>query len=318
MYSNNEKRYILEQMINVGDFSLFVPEVINEAIMTYYEPELKGRSVTNVFQATSPIISWLDERGLDAAILGEGEEPPRNRLRYSKRTLRMLKIGAALEFSNEVIEDTALDLVARHIARTTQAIARKENQYIFSVLAGGVADGSVPFKTGEKYASHIIEADISSQWTPDNADITHEKIQVCLQVLEDEGFNPDTVMMHPSQYTQIQKLQQFQDATTGAWSQIMTPLGERMLEGERAPYGLSRYNVVVDASIPNDEIIFMQKGEYSAFYELRPLGINEIPDNLRDMRTFTMFERVGCAVIRPAAAVKLDGLTVTDPTTFQT
>jgi len=315
--TNNEKKQIIEQMISVGDFSLFVPEVINEAIMTYYEPELKGRTVTNVFQANSPIISWLDERGLDAAILAEGEEPPRNRLRYSKRTLRMLKIGAALEFSNEVIEDTALDLVARHIARTTQAIARKENQYIFSVLAGGVADGSTPTKSGEKYASHIIEADISSQWTPDDANITHEKIQVCLQVLEDEGFNPDTVIMHPSQYTQVQKLQQFQDATAGTFGTI-TPLGERMLEGERAPYGLSRYNVVVDASIPNDEMIFMQKDEYSAFYELRPLGINEIPDNLRDMRTFTMFERVGCAVIRPAAAVKLDGLAVKDVTDFQT
>jgi len=315
MLSNYEKRQLIEQMINVGDFSLFVPEIMNEAIMTYFEPELKGRTVTNVFQANSPIISWLDERGLDAAILAEGEEPPRNRLRYSKKTLRMLKIGAALEFSNEVIEDAALDLVARHVARTTQAIARKENQYIFSVLSAGVADGTAN-KKGEKYASHIIDASKASVWTPDDANITHEKIQVALQVLEDEGFNPDTVIMHPSQYTQVQKLQQFQDSN-GYWSNVITPLGQRMLEGERAPYGLSRYNVVVDASIPNDEMIFLQKSEYSAFYELRPLGINEIPDNLRDMRTITMFERVGCAVIRPAAAVKLDGLTVSNPTNFQ-
>ena len=287
MYSyntNDTGRYLIENMISTGEFKEFVPEVINEAILTYYEPELYGRSATNVFTASSPIISWLDERGLDADIVNEGDEPPRHRMRYSKRTLRMLKIGIALEFTAEVLEDAELNLVARHVSRATQAVARKENNYIFSVLLNGVADGSSTFKTGEVYADHVLEA-TDTDWLPANANLDHTKIQVALQTLEEEGWTPDTVIMNPAQYTQLQKLLEFRDSS-GLWN-VLTPTGESMVDtGMQKAFGLSRFNVIVTPSIPASKVLFMDKDEYSAFYIRRPLGTNTIPNDLNDISTY--------------------------------
>lgn len=313
---NKQGQYLLEQMVSTGEFKEFVPEVVNEAILTYYEPALLGRTATNVFTAESPIISWLDERGLDAAIVGEGEEPPRARMRFSKRTLRMLKIGLALEFTAEVIEDAALNLVAKHVQRATVACARKENAYIFSVLLGGVADGSSTFMKGEIYADHILEATDTS-WNPTNTDLDYTKIQVATQTLEDEGWNPDTVVMSPAQWTQVQLLLDTRDSS-GLWN-VLTPRAESAIDSGRAVVrGLDRFNVIVTPAIPNNKFLMFDKAEYSAFYERRPLGVNTIPDDLRDMMTMSMFERVGCAVIKPAAAVMINGLSYSNPADYVT
>jgi len=310
LYGNTNWKYVLKQFVQSGDFAPFVREVIDETITTYFEPELKGRMLTNFQRTNSPYISWYDEVGaVGADIINDGDEPPRITIKHGKYTVRTYEIGVAFEISRNTLDDSTLDLYTRHLRRAVRSVARRENQYIFTVLVNGVANGTAPRK-GDVYSSHIIN---STDTDFDNANLDHRKIQYAISVLEDEGYSPTAVVMNPAQYLQLQMLLELRD-TNNTFTFLPPDASEMISKGVRKAFGLSSLQVIQDRYIPKDTVLFMDKEEYADFYELRPLSIDDIDDRLRWIYTTSLRERVGAVAREPRAGAKIVNLTYPDIT----
>ena len=300
-----EQRYLLKQLMSSEAFAELIPEAMDAAIHTYFEPAVKGRTVVNVKRASSPIISWLERYGgLGAAILGENEEPPRITIRYGKKTVRPVFIGTSFELSDTLIEDVGIDIVNEHLREATRAIALKEDYYIFSTILNSVANDTAT-KRGVVWSSHIIDAN-DSDFSDNHLD--HAKIQFAIQILEDEGFSPDVALMSPAQFTQLQMLTEFRD-TNGTL--VFVPSGdatEMITRGVRRAFGIPVAQVIVDRNVPNDVFMLFQKDSFVNFYELDPLTIRRQRNELIFSSTHVLRERVACAPSLPHAAVKIKNL----------
>lgn len=317
-YGGNSEIYKLQQFVSSSEYPLLIPETVNEAIQTLFEPNLVGRQLCSTLNPANPTYSWIKEGNFDIQILSEGAEPDRSRLQYEKFTIRLFKIGHAIEYPREMLEDAEIDVMGRHIAKVVQAIARKEDEFIFSVMLNGVADGSNDFKTGSEISNHILDGSTGGGWTVPSgtAALTHEKLTVCMQIGETEGKPFNAAVMHPAQKFQLMKLQEFRDSR--GYLQVMTPRAEAIMDTgglNMAPLGFDSVKIYSSYAMDQDKILFMDTNSFASFIERRPLTTYELSDNLTDVIGMSFFERVGAAVTDPEAAVLLRDLDYSNPVT---
>ena|GEM_PF-6787527 len=304
-----EDLYQLKQFLSVSDYSRFVREVIDEAIQTWFEPQLRGRSVVNVHRNSDAInLYWIDEvGGMGAEPLAEGEEPPRIKITHSAYTIRSHKLGVAYDLSRELLSDVGLDIYTRTLRSATRRVAGRENQYIFNVLLNGVANGVAP-KIAPVYDTHILDA---NNWTTQTLD--HEKISYLISVLEDEDVQPNVALMSPAQFLQLQLLLEFKD-TNGTFVFLPSQAESMVANAARKAFGLPNMQIIVDPHVPKDVLLIFDKTIYADFYEIWPLTIERIDDNLRFLETISLVERVACVAREPKAAAKLINLSYADVT----
>lgn len=320
-YGSNSKLYEISQFIPSTQFPLLIPEILDETIQTFFEPELVGRNLCRTVSVNSPLVRWLYERGGDADIVYEGSEHPTMQLRYDHRTARMLKLGVALEFTSEAIEDTMIDIEARHIQRAAQAVARKEDEYIMNVLYAGVADGSAAWRTGEHVANHVIDATdtdflSNASGSVASGSLTYDKIMFALRIGQEENIPYTDMIISPAQAYELNKFQQFQ--SSGQWGNLPQPVANQInspafLPVYGSPTGLT---VTVTPHISSDAALFINRNEYAQFFVRRPLMTANEDIIMTDSRRIVMNERIGCAVTNPIAGSLITGLSYDANTAF--
>lgn len=312
--TNTQSAYALTQAVSSDDFPEFITEVMEGSIRTAFLDELIGRDLCTVERMSSPIISWMREEGFDAGFIGEMEEPPTATIRHSKFTVRPVKIGMSLMYTQELVEDAEIDIVGRHLDKVGRAIARAEDRYVMHNLLNMVADGSTDYKTGDYVANHVLDA-TDAQWTV-SADLDHEKLAVALYVMEKEGYPVTHVIMSPAQRAQLNLLEPFYGGSK--WVE-MPDRAKRGLEDAsfKTDLGIpSSAQLVVSNTMDDDKVLMINRPNYAKFWERRPLTVTQQPKTPNELFHTSFAERVASAVTEPASAVLLKNLSYVDPSTF--
>jgi HK97 family phage major capsid protein len=304
--------YALTQAVSSDDFPEFISEVLEAGVRTAFLDELVGRELCTFERMASPIASWLREDGFDAGFIGEMEEPPTASIRHSKFTVRPIKIGMALQYSQELVEDTELDVVGAHVNKVGRAIARAEDRYVMWNLLNMVADGTSDYKSGDYVSNHVLNGS-DADWTVSGGDLTHEKLATAIYVMEKEGYNVDAVVMSPAQRAQLNLLEQFYGGNK--WSDMPQEGINALTDASiKADLGIPRgAQLVVSNTMPDDEVLMLNRSEFAKFWERRPLTVTQQPKTPNELFHTAFAERVACAVVEPAAAVKITNLGYIDP-----
>lgn len=311
----SESGYALTQAISSDDFPEFISEVMEAGIRTAFLDTLVGRDLTMFERMSSPIISWMREDGFDAGYIGEMEEPPTATIRHSKYTVRPVKLGMSLKWSQELVEDSDMDIIGRRmLPKVGRAIARAEDRYIMYNLVNMVADGTTDYKTGDYVSNHVLDATDTS-WTVSGT-LDHEKLSVAFYILEKEGYPVSHIVMSPAQRAQLNLLAPFYG--TSGW-QNFTPRAIGNVEdvSRKADIGIpSSAQLVVTNTIDDDKVLMLSKSDYAKFWERRPLQLTVQPKTPNELFMTSFAERVATAVTEPSAGVLLQNLTYIDPSAF--
>lgn len=309
--------YKLTQLVSRTDFPDFISEVVLEGMEEIIEIELIGRDMFQDMGESSPNISWLEEHGFDAQILAEGEAPRKGRLRHAKKTFRPIKIGAGLEFTHESLRDVdKMNTMGRHLRRIGRAMAFKENQYLLSVALNGVADGSNNHMTGAVHLSHIYDASDADWLDNGSGTMDVQKINVGIQVANDEGFRLNKMFASPSTVTSMLTLIEFRNVYT---IQYLSRQAEAVIEGNtRKPYFLpGGLQLFENREIPDGIVLMLDSEEFGGYWEVEGLATVEIPENLARVIDLGFYKEPGAVVMKPGAAVLFNNVTSTDPSVFQ-
>jgi len=308
--------YKITQLVSRTDFPDFISEVVLEGMEEVMEVELIGREMFRDMGESSPNISWLEEHGFDAQILGEGEAPRKARLRHAKKTFRPIKIGLGLEFTHAVLRDVdKMDTLGRHTGRVARAMAYKENQYLLSVALNSVADGTNRHMTGDVHESHIFDAAHASWLSGGVMDV--QKLNVAKQVGTDEGFNYNRLFASPSTMTSMLTLEEFRNSYT---IQYLSKQAEQIIEGNtRRPYFLpGGIEVFENREMPDGLVLMLDKEEFGGYWEVEGLATVELPENLARVIDLGFYKEPGAVGMKPGAAVLFNNVNSTDPSDYQT
>jgi len=310
----NQSAYALTQAVSSDDFPEYISEVMEAGVREAFLDTLVGRDLCNIERMASPIVSWTREEGFDAGPIGEMEEPPTATIRGSKFTVRPIKIGMSLSYSQELVEDSDVDVVGKHISKVGRAIARAEDRYIMWNLFNMVADGSTDYKTGDYVANHVLDA-TDAQWTV-SADLDHEKLSVGLYVMEKEGYSVDYVVMSPAQRAQLNLLEPFYGGSK--WVEMPDAAKQGLTDASiKTDLGIPRgAQLVVSNTIDDDKVLMLSKNDFAKFWERRPLTLTQQPKTSNEIFKSSFAERIACAVVEPAAGVLINNLSYVDPSTF--
>lgn len=307
----------LTQAIDSADFPEFIAEVLEAGVRSSFLEALVGRELTTVSTMASPVVSWIREDGFDADFIGEMVEPPQATIRHSKYTVRPIKLGMSLMYSQELVEDVDIDIIgSRIIPKVGRAIAKAEDRYIMNQLLTRVADGSTDFMSGEYISNHVLQAG-DTDWTTSGV-LDHEKLSTALYILETEGFSVSHIIMAPAQRAQLNMLSPFLGAN--AWAGL-TPKATAGIEDAsfKADIGIpSSSQLVITNNIPDDQVLFINKAEYARTWIRRPLTITEQPKTPAEIFKTSYTERLASAVVDPSAGCLIDGLTYLAPGNYVT
>lgn len=311
----SKSSYALTQAISSDDFPEFITEVMEAGIRTAFLDEIVGRDLCAFERMESPIISWMREDGFDAGFIGEMEEPPTATIRHSKFTVRPVKIGMSLMWSQELVEDSDMDIIGgRMLPKVGRAIARAEDRYVMYNLTNMVANGSTDYRTGDYVSNHVLDATDSS-WTTSGT-LDHEKLSVAFYVMEKEGYPVSHIVMSPAQRAQLNLLDGFWGSS--GW-QNFTPRAIANVEdvSSKSDIGIpSSAQLVVTNTIADDQVLMLSKNDFAKFWERRPLGITQQPKTPNELFKTSFAERIASAVTEPSAAVLLDNLSYVDPSAY--
>jgi len=306
--------YKITQLVSSTDFPDFISEVILEGMEEIIEVELIGREMFADMGESGVNISWLEEHGMDAQLLAEGEAPRKAKIRHAKKTFNPVRVGLGLEFTHQALRDVdMLNVLGRHTRRVARAMAFKENQYLLSVALNGVADGSNRHMTGDVYASHILDSSSANWMSGTIMDV--EKIQVALQVAKEEGFRLNKMFASPGTVTAMLAGEEFRNNYT---IQFLSARAEQMIDGAgRVPYFLpGGIEVIENREMPNGLCLFIDSNEFGGYWEVEGLATVELPENLARVIDMGFYKEPGAVVFEPGASVLFTNLTSKDPTDY--
>jgi hypothetical protein len=313
----NKSQYMLTQAIASSDFPDFITEVMDAGVQSAFLDTLVGRELCTFEQMESPVKSWMREEGFNAAsFIGEGVEPPMATIRHSKFTVRPVKIGMGMRYTQESLEDLEMGMVGRHLNKIGRAIARSEDKYIMYNLMNMVADGSSDYKSGDYVTNHILDA-TDADWAVSGT-LDHEKFAVAVYIMEKEGFDISHVVMSPAQRAQWNILNAYLGIGSNTPAAFAPGVSRGIKDSKfKTDLGLpGGAELVISNTIDDDKVLFLDKENYARFYERRGLMATVQPRTPNEIYKSTWTERVACAVTEPASAVLLQNLDYINPDTF--
>lgn len=316
-FGANSDWYKLTQLVTSGEFTDFIGEVMLEGMEEIIEYELVADKLfqnMNHSGGAGPI-SWLEEHGMDAQKLAEGETPQMARIRHAKKTFRSAKWGLGLEFTHEAIRDVnKMDTLGKHLKRVARAIAFKENQYLFATAFAGVANGTSRHLTGDVHSSHILNA-TDATWANSAGVITPQKMQVVQQIGQDEGFTYGTMAVNPATFTSMLTTDAFEASNV---IQYLSPKATQLVEGEALrPYFLPNgMEIISNRAMPTGYAMFVDKNEFGGYFDVEGLSSVELPTSLARMKQMAFYKEAGAVAMKPGGAVLIKNLVSTDPADY--
>jgi len=285
---------------------LLIPEVIQEHILTIAEEQRIARSLCNPITITTDSYTWMRERGFEAVEIEEGSEIPSRRGDYEKFVLKVKKIAVRPSITNEMIEDSKWDIMARNLDMATKAMARLEDRKIIHVMLMGVPNGSAITKgvggIGEQVADHYIQMGDE----PENGVLSWESIARARVLLRKEFMTPNTMLINPTQmYDLLTGEGDFIGSTERAYMVLPEHIRNAMMTGVIGNIG--GMSVIVSSEMTEGMALIFDRSEFMVFAERRPLMVEKYNDILRDMQDIVMTQRFAVGPMNRNAAVLLSG-----------
>lgn len=285
---------------------LLIPEVIQEHILTIAEETRIARSLCNPINITTDSYTWMRERGFEAVEIEEGSEIPSRRGEYEKFILKVKKIAVRPSITNEMIEDSKWDVMARNLDMATEAMARLEDKKIINTMIMGVPNGSVITSgvggVGEKVADHYIQMGDE----PANGTLSWESIARARVLLRKEFKVPNTMLINPTQmYDLLTGEGDFIGNTERAYMVLPEHIRNAMMTGVIGNIG--GMSVIVSSEMTEGMALIFDRSKYMVFAERRPLMVEKFNDILRDMQDIVMTQRFAVGPMDRNSAVLLTG-----------
>lgn len=289
----------LSGAIFTDDIDLLMGEVINRQIITIYQPEAVGRQFVPIIQVSGSVESWLKEYGFEAQRVEQGTEIPTAKLRHVKVHLEIRKWGIRALATYESITDNQFGMYERHINQAVKAMARYETKHIFTVLNAGVPDGSTI--VGTKESNHTFQS-------PDT-NLTWDLFINAYMAIKNEGYNPRKVAMHPYQASQMLKLEEYRNMTSGHGEFVVNVDGviRRTMQTGQIPPILG-LEITVTPYQTAGKILIIDPDNYGILAERQPLLTESDTDIVRQMRTTAMTQRGGAGIINNDGAAAITNL----------
>jgi len=259
-------------------YSYLVPEVIAERIYEAAFPKLVARQLLDLltFKGSTYTIDKAVEDSVQATVISEGAAPPISHERYTEETVTPEKLGTRIEITEEAIEDARVALFPRHVRLAGEALAKLENQRILNTIiaAGTDYSGSSP--------------------------ITLDQILDMITTIDSVGWESDTIVLHPYQYRELMKTQDWKDANDKY--QANSSYVEQMLRGQKGRlWGM--LDVVVTSTISAGTAIVMDRKRAGIIAQNRAITAKNYVDSIRDVRGYLVTERLKAKIIRSDAIV---------------
>lgn len=308
MFKQSWKLQEVDDILTRDVARILIPEILNEQIQTKVEEARIWRNLVDVVRVRGPTFSWLEEEGFEASQVPEGAEIPIQHATWEKKHASIIKTAVRCVITREMIEDSAWDIVGRHVNQGGLAMARLEDWMIGGALNDGVPNGSA-ISAGVGGIGSQIENHRFKMGALDEGNIlTWRAIAKALTVLRVENQTPNVMVIHPFQMYDLLTMEEFIGYNERAYLTLPTQLTAAMQTGTIGSIG--GMNVVVSANQPAGQVLIFDSRSFGILAERRPVSIDRYDDYIRQMEGLALSQRfIPVAVNRDAAVMLTAGKT---------
>ena len=201
----NGERVKLEDALSVPNAPMLMPKVISNIVKEAQEPLLVGTSLLQrVNYSYGQTISFPSVGALQAADIAEGMEYPERSIQMGGATVtaNIGKVGLAVKVTEEMIRYSQFDVIGMHLRAAGRALARHKEVKIFNhirSLGVPVFDNVSPTLSlnGVTTGRNLSGAG--------NGSVTMDDLFDCYAQILQQGFFPDTLLLHPLTWTMFVK-----------------------------------------------------------------------------------------------------------------
>lgn len=254
-----------------------VLQVLGEVVLVEAERRRIGRKIVTVEKVDPKYQSYRFVRVgemKEVAEIPEGSEFPLEAPSTEAVTIDIVKIGKAFAVTREKQLERNIVAISDQAREAARVVALEEDRRILETLAAE--------------AKNTYTA--ATPWDADNAN-PYDDVLEAMKKIEGEGYNANTLVLNPAEAADLRKVHPDAKAT---FRQFIEDLGLQILASPKLPEGTGLLiEAPIEASLIVAEDISVEGPQY-------------------DQRTQTslvnVFERIGVAVKRPGAVVKLAGI----------
>lgn len=192
------KRHTFQDAISTSDAPVFLPKVIQNVVKEAAEPLLVGTSLLQRVQfsygqqVTFPAMGGIDQ----TFEIAEGQEYPELEMSYggAEMIANIGKCGCAVSITDEMMRWSQFDVIAMVLRMAGRALARYKEKKIFAMISQlGVHAFDNLSPTSSVYGvSHGRSLNGEA-----NGSCTMDDVFDCYAQVINQGFVPDTLLMHP-------------------------------------------------------------------------------------------------------------------------
>lgn len=303
MFKQSWKLQEVDDILTRDVARILIPEILNEQIQTKVEEARIWRGLVDVVRVRGPTFSWLEEEGFEASQVPEGAEIPIQHATWEKKHASIIKNAVRCVITREMIEDSAWDIIGRHVNQGGLAMARLEDWMIGGALNDGVPNGLAISDgvggIGSQIESHRFKMGADTTGNP----LTWRAIAKALTILRVENYTPNVMVIHPYQMYDLLTMEEFIGFNERAYLTLPTQLTSAMTTGTIGSIGGMR--VIVSANQPAGQVLIFNSGVYGVLAERRPVSLDRYDDYIRQMEGLALSQRLIAVAIRRDAAVML-------------
>lgn len=192
------KHYELRDLLTTSNAPIWVPKVVTRIVKEAAEPLLIGTSLLQRINIPfGQQIQFSSMGALTAEDIPEGGEYPERSLQEGPGSTILLstqKAGLAVKVTEEMIKYAQFDVINEVLRQAGKALARHKEQKIWRLIEN---QGTVGFDNTNPTQSVIGNTSGRSQSGDQNGSLTMDDIFDLYAILLQDGFMPDTLIMHP-------------------------------------------------------------------------------------------------------------------------
>jgi len=173
------------------DQPLLIPRVVTEFVKEAIEPRMVLTPLlTRIAMKTGTHITFPATGAIWAADIPEMGEYPERELEFAGTvTAQIGKVGVAVKFSEEMIQDSMWDIVGLHLAACGRALARHKEEKVATML---LANATEDFDNDG--GTHTSGRGADGAF---NGTFTLDDLLTMYAAAVNEGYEPNTLLMNP-------------------------------------------------------------------------------------------------------------------------
>ena len=200
-----DERVSIKDALSVPNAPMMFPKVIQNIVREAIEPLLVGTSLLQRIDYNyGQTITFGATGGLVAMDLAEGQEYPEQTLQTGAGTVTATigKSGIAVKVTEEMLRYSQFDIIGMHLRAAGRALARHKETKIFNLLR---SQGTTIFDNKNPDAAKMGVTTGRDRSGAANGSVTMDDIFDAWALIVMQGFQPNTLIMHPLTWTMFVK-----------------------------------------------------------------------------------------------------------------